>query len=160
MQREAQQRAEVKDRGQTGEEDAEELPEQQDAPKEQGEPAHAVVPRHRCCAFIESESDDADEEKEEQAGDNEANELELGVFLPELIALDAPAQAYEESHLLPNGQRGDSVNHESSSREGRAAGSPPTRDRKICSSVVVEPSGAAMPARSSSSEPCATSRPR
>src|SRR5882762_2099904 len=94
-----------------------------------------------------------------QRRNRHANHVPNPILVLHVVAQDAPAQAGHEPDLLEQSRQARYISHESSSTLGRSAPPCPTMERKISSRVVVLPSALGTPARSSSSEPCATSFP-
>src|SRR6266852_3513886 len=90
---------------------------------------------------------------------DKAEQIEKIAFLAEAVSQDSPAKSGNQTNLLENADGLRHISHESSSSCGRSVPSWPTIERKICSSVVVLPASPEIPARNSSSEPWATSRP-
>ena len=157
--RKPQQGAKFKAYAKPGRENGEELPEKKNSPEEQSNPAFSAVRQKGISTEIESDAKTEHEQPGENAGKNHSNQIPLIVFLAEIVPQDPPAEASDKPDLFPNARKMSYISHESSSSCGRWAPSWPTMERKICSRVVLLPSSPAIPARSSSSEPCATSRP-
>src|SRR5713101_4576218 len=108
---------------------------------------------------IESERYAKDEYGAEESGNDESNQVPAIVFPAQAVAQDLPAKSGDKTDLSPQTGNSRYISHESSSSWGLSAPRWPTIERKICSSVVLVPSSPAIPARSSSREPCAASRP-
>ncbi len=109
-----------------------------------------------------AEKSETQSEHEDAAEDpkyNQAKKIETIAFPAQSVPEDAPAESGDQANLLENPDRAAYISHESSSRFGRSVPSWPTIERKISSSVVLLPASPEMPARNSSSEPCATSLP-
>src|SRR5260370_37278414 len=85
--------------------------------------------------------------------------MQVGLFTPQIIVQEPPAQPSDEKYLFCNSGGLRDVSHASSSICARSVPLCPTIDKKTCSSVLLLPASPAKPARNSSSEPCATRRP-
>src|SRR6266478_4713327 len=105
---------------------------------------HAQAHHHHCAAH---------------RGQNHADQIPPVVLALQVVFQHIPAQSGDQLQLLCHARHLDHVSHVSSS--SRACSPPlcPTIERNICSSVFFSPSCPGMPARNSSSVPCATNRP-
>ena len=157
--RKSQQSAKFKTNTEARRENGKELPEKKNSPEEQCNPAFASTRHKRICAKVKSDAETDHEQSGEDAGKNHSYQIPLIMFLAEIVSQNPPTKPGDEPDLFPNAWELSYISHDSSSSCGRWAPSWPTMERKICSSVVLLPSSPAIPARNSSSEPCATSRP-
>src|SRR3989454_8335606 len=167
-QRKAQQAPEIKLHGERRHHHREKMPGEKNSPEKKAEQIQAILCRNEIGAHGDARARAENEQGRKQAGDEKANQLDCGVALPEPAPEDRPAQARDEQDLCGEACGAGYISHDSSSI-GRRPPSSPTMETKICSRVSFSPSAgasrrasaedAATPARSSSSEPWATSRP-
>src|SRR5439155_1419738 len=110
-------------------------------------------------AGVKCKTESNHQDAAENACKNQSDQIETTILLAQAVAQYSPAKSRNQLDLLEDADGWGHISHESSSSCGRSAPSWPTIERKICSSVVLSPASPDIPARNSSSEPCATSRP-
>src|SRR5260221_2476982 len=158
-QRETKQRAKIKRHSEARRDDRKDLPPQKNGPEKQAQPSSFVAGDKTIGALKQAEAHSNHERSGQQPDNDQPEQVQPVLFSPQTIVQHPPAQADDQSDLLQDSNRLRYVSHESSSICARSAPLCPTIDRKICSSVDLLPSSPAIPARNSSMEPCATSRP-
>src|SRR6266849_629686 len=167
-QRKAQQAPEIKLHGERRHHHRKEMPGEKNSPEKKAEQIQAILCRNEIGAHGDARARTENEQGGEQTGDDKTNQLERRVALPQPAPEDRPAKPGDEQDLRGEACGAGYISHDSSSI-GRRPPSSPTMETKICSRVSFSPSAgasrrdsaedAATPARSSSSEPWATSRP-
>src|SRR5260370_34624420 len=157
--RKSQKRSEIEISTRPGYKNRENLPEKKNPPKEQRHPLETALRKKGIGAGVKCETQSDHQDAAEDASDDHSDQVETIVFLAHAVAQNSPAKCGNLADLLEEVERLRYISHESSSSCGRSVPSWRTTDKQICSSVVLSPASTEIPARNSSREPWATSRP-